>query len=326
MTAGNGAPAGRGVDLALLAVAVAWGSSYLAAKSSTPPDAVFAVIALRFAIAVLAMVLLLAPRLRGLTRQELGVGAVLGAVLALIFALETYGVTRTSAANAGLIISLTILMTPLLQGWVTGRVLPSTFFLAAGTAVAGVVLLTQADGFRAPGAGDVLVLLAAAVRAVHVVAIAGLTRGRQLDSGRLTLVQLGTVLLLCTGASAVSGPAPWSVAAALPAGDWLLLGYLALACTVLAFAVQTWAVRRTSPARVSLLLGTEPLWAFAVALSFSGQPWRPVALAGGVLVLAGVTWGRAVEAGAATPSAPAGAPPRGAGWRRRPWRPRPAAG
>jgi drug/metabolite transporter (DMT)-like permease len=326
MASDDGTRAARGPDLALLVVAGAWGSSYLAAKSSTPPDAVFAVLTLRFALAVLALGLLLAPRLRGLDWAELGTGAVLGTVLAAIFALETFGVTRTSAANAGLIISLTILMTPVLQGWVTGRLLPVRFFLAATTAVAGVVVLTQADGFRPPGVGDVLVLLAAAVRAVHVVAIAGLSRGRQLDSGRLTAVQLGTVLVVCTVASVVSGPTPWAVGAALPVGDWVLLGYLALACTVLAFAVQTWAVRRTSPARVSLLLGTEPLWAFAVALAFSGSPWRPLAVAGGVLVLAGVAWGRAVEARAATASAPVGAPMPAARLPRRPRRLRPAAG
>lgn len=116
------------------------------------------------------------------------------------------------------------------------------------------------------------------------------------------------MLAVCTAASVTTGPSPWSVAATLPAGDWLLLGYLALACTVLAFAVQTWAVRRTSPARVSLLLGTEPLWAFAIALALSGQPWHPVALAGGVLVLAGVAWGRAVE-GRGTVHRPARATP-----------------
>lgn len=294
------------VDLALLAVAVVWGSSYLAAKSSTPPDAVFAVLTLRFAIAAIAMVVLLLPRLGGLTRAELGVGGALGLVLGLIFTLETFGVTRTSAANAGLIISLTILMTPVLQGWVGGRALPGRFFLAALVAVVGVLMLTQAGGLRWPGTGDVLIFFAAVVRAVHVVAIARLSGGRRLDSARLTTVQISTALVVFTCAAGLSGSSPWGVGAALPSGDWFLLVYLGLACTVMAFFVQTWAVRATSPARVSLLLGTEPLWAFVIALALSGQAWSATGLVGGGLVLLGVAWGRSLEApGVGAPPPPA---------------------
>jgi drug/metabolite transporter (DMT)-like permease len=294
----------RSVDVALLAVAVAWGSSYLAAKSSTPPDAVFAVLALRFTIAGTAMVVVLLPRLSRLTRAELSVGGALGLVLALIFTLETFGVTRTSAANAGLIISLTILMTPVLQGWVSGRALPGRFLLAASVAVTGVLLLIQADGLRRPGAGDVLMFLAAAVRAAHVVLISRLSHGRQLDSARLTTVQIVAALLVFSALAPLTGPSPIRVAAALPADDWMLLLYLGLACTVLAFFVQTWAVRATSPARVSLLLGTEPLWAFVVALTLSGRPWTVAGLTGGLLVLLGVGWGRSLEATSAVPPPP----------------------
>ena len=41
----------RSVDLALVAVAAAWGSSYLAAKDVVDPDGVVAFLAIRFALA-----------------------------------------------------------------------------------------------------------------------------------------------------------------------------------------------------------------------------------------------------------------------------------
>lgn len=47
----------------------------------------------------------------------------LGLVLSGIFLLETYGVVHTSATNAGLIISLTMIFTPLAEAAVT-RVRP----------------------------------------------------------------------------------------------------------------------------------------------------------------------------------------------------------
>jgi len=44
---------------------------------------------------------------------------VLGLILSGIFLLETYGVVHTSATNAGLIISLTMIFTPLAEAAVT---------------------------------------------------------------------------------------------------------------------------------------------------------------------------------------------------------------
>ncbi len=55
---------------------------------------------------------------------------------------------------------------------------------------------------------------------------------------------------------------------------------------------QMWAVRRTSPSRVGLLLGTEPLWAAAAGLALGGDRLGATGLAGGALVLAGTAWGR----------------------------------
>ncbi len=53
-----------------------------------------------------------------------------------------------------------------------------------------------------------------------------------------------------------------------------------------------WAVRRTSPSRVSLLLGTEPLWAAAAGIALGGERLGALGLAGGALVLVGTAWGR----------------------------------
>ncbi len=55
---------------------------------------------------------------------------------------------------------------------------------------------------------------------------------------------------------------------------------------------QMWSVRRTSPSRVSLLLGTEPLWAAAVGIALGGERLGVLGLLGAVLVLAGTAWGR----------------------------------
>ena len=49
------------------------------------------------------------------------------------------------------------------------------------------------------------------------------------------------------------------------------LANLALARSAFAFIAQTWAIRRTSPRRASLLLGTEPVWAVATGSSLGSD-------------------------------------------------------
>ncbi|MGY4711055.1 DMT family transporter [Mycolicibacterium sp. CBM1] len=280
----------------MLAVAVIWGSSYLAAKEVVEPGGVFAFLVVRFGLAATVLAVMVAPRIRGITRQELELGLLAGAVLSAVFALETFGVSRTSASNAGLIISLTVIMTPMLAQFVWRTALPGAFYAAAGVAVVGVVLLTQAGGLTAPCLGDLLIVAAAAARAVHVTVIARLSANRTLDSSRVTLVQLGVGLSVFGVASRFTGTAVGEVVAQWNVRCWLLTGYLAVVGTVFAFVIQTWALRRTSPTRVSLLLGTEPLWAAAVGVLLGGDPLTAIGAGGAVLVLLGTNWGRALEA------------------------------
>lgn len=289
----------------LLGVAVVWGSSYLSAKVLVVAGGVLAVLSLRYLLSAAAMVVVWAVRRPPRpSRRELAVGLGLGVTQAAVLLLETYGVSLTSATNAGLLISLTILLTPMLDGLVSRQWLPPRFFLAAAVALAGIALLITGSGLRAPSAGDALMLAAAVVRAGHVTASGRLTRGRSrdgttMDTVTLTLLQtlVGAVVFTAAGAPAVA-----RAATDFGVGQWLGVLYLALGCSVFAFLVQLWAVRRTSASRASLLLGTEPLWAVLIGLGMAGDTLGPVGAAGAVLVVAGTFWGQRVEARHRRPS------------------------
>ena len=283
------------VDLLLLLVAATWGSTYLVAKELVTPQAVVALLALRMLLAAALLAAIVAVRRTRILAAELRAGVLLGIVLAAVFAFETFGIAHTSATNAGLIISLTIVLTPILDSAVSGRRLPGKFVLAATIAVAGVALLAGNGVFQAPSLGDLLILVAAIVRAVHVTSMYALTGNTPMNSLHLTTVQLATSAALFSVASLFYGDSIPHFLARLDPGRAALFLYLVLVCTVFAFLVQTWAVRRTSPSRVSLLLGTEPVWAALVGITIARDP---VALAGYVgiaLILAGTAWGRSIE-------------------------------
>ncbi|GAB2581664.1 DMT family transporter [Microlunatus antarcticus] len=283
----------RLTDAVLLGVALVWGSSYLVAKDLTVVAPVVVVLALRYAISAVALGLVCRrARARISGRREVGVGVLLGCTQAAVLTLETYGVSATTATNAGLIISLVVVLTPLLDGVWSRRPLPAPFFAATTVAVVGVALLVSDGGFRAPGSGDGLMLAAAAVRAVHVSLVGRLTADRPYSSLTLTTIQavVGAVLL-----TAVAAPRLGSAVPALPLSAWAQLAYLALACTVFAFLAQTSAIRRTSPSRASLLMGTEPVWAVAVGVGLGGERLSVLTVVGAALIVAATSWGQRVE-------------------------------
>lgn len=283
----------RRTDAVLLLVAVVWGSSYLSAQTATSVLPVLLVLFARYALSALACLGLVAAGRgpRRWTRDELRAGVPLGVTQAAVLVVETYGVAHTSAANAGLIISLTIVLTPLLDRGGRHGGLPPVFFAAAGVCVLAVGLLMSGNGFHAPRLGDLLMLGAALVRAVHVALVGRLTARRAVRPLHLTTVQtlVGTVLFLPAGVLGLP------TLARADGGTWAQLLYLALFCSVFAFLVQTWAVQRTSASRASLLLGTEPVWAVAVGIAFGGEHLTPLTGLGAALMVAGTYWGQAVE-------------------------------
>ena len=283
------------VDGSLTLVAVAWGSTYLVAKELVTQQTVLSLLAVRMLLAATVLGLIVAARRRSLRWREVRVGAVLGAVLATVFLFETFGVAATTATNAGLVISLTIIFTPLLERALGGRALSRWFYLAAVATVVGVCLLSSGGIAGRFGPGEALVLGAALFRAVHVVTMHLESRGAPLDSLNLTFVQMTTCGALFLAASSLWGTSVTSYVGSLEHTAVAQLAYLVVGCTVFPFLVQMWAVRRTSPTRVSLLLGTEPVWAAVIGVSVAGDAFGPAGVAGMVLVIAGVQAGRAVE-------------------------------
>ncbi|MER6289574.1 DMT family transporter [Streptomyces sviceus] len=284
----------RRTDVVLLLVAIVWGSSYLSAQTATSALPVLLVLLVRYALSALACLGVVALPGRGprrWTREELRAGVPLGLTQAAVLAIETYGVAHTSAANAGLIISLTIVLTPLLDRTGHRGGLPPAFYAAAGVCVLAVGLLMAGNGFHAPRPGDLLMLGAAVVRAGHVALVGRLTAGRAIRPLHLTTVQtlVGTVLFLPLAAHDLP-----SLAHADPA-TWTQLLYLALFCSVFAFLAQTWAVQRTSASRASLLLGTEPIWAAAAGVALGGEHFTALTALGAVMMITGTYWGQSVE-------------------------------
>lgn len=274
-------------ELLLLLTAVIWGSSYSVVKATLAFYPVAGLIAIRF----LLTALLLAPywlRLpRAQQRASLAAGLPTSVGLLAIFFAETEGVARTSAGNAAFLVSLCLLLTPPVEWLWFGKRPANKLWLAAIVSLLGTWLLTGMAG-GSLNAGDTLMLLAALIRAVQTCLTTRLTADKQLDTLGLTAVQ---GVLVGGGALLL---APWLPGGLPPlptaAGFWLATGFLTVFCTLFAFWAMNRALAASSPSKVALLLGSEPLWGALFAVAWLGEPLAASGWLGGMLIAGAALW------------------------------------
>jgi len=278
------------VEFLLLLVAVIWGGSYSAAKLAIVQMPVLQFLVLRFGLTFL----ILLPALRGLAVASwpaaLAGASMLGVLLLAIFVSETFGVSLTTASNAAFLISLCMVFTPLCEWWLLKTKPTGVVLAAAVVSLLGAGLLAfQHGGTASLTWGDALMALAAFLRGVMVC----LTRRQGqlfgLPALTVTAVQMGmmtlgsTILMLAANGTAWS-PLPRS------ASFWWALAFLVLCCTLFAFFMQNYAASRTSPSRVALLMGSEPIWGALIAVLWMGEPMARQGWIGGLLIVASAWW------------------------------------
>ena len=174
--------------------------------------------------------------------------------------------------------------TPILTGLVTRHV-SRIWLLATGIAVSGLALLVggQLRSETAPSpVGIVLALGAAASYAAYIVAgNVAASRGLELQSYLAVVFTVAAVLtfpLLVVGATAWV----WTGAGAV------LLVYLAVVPTVVAYNLFNRGLRGVRPSTASTLGLIEPVVAALLAVFLVGERLSLVGVAGGVLIVAGL--------------------------------------
>jgi drug/metabolite transporter (DMT)-like permease len=272
-------------DISLLLVALIWGTTYVASKDIVSNVPVMQFIFIRFFITTILMLVLTFQAIRNADKATWITGVVFGLFLFAIFALETYGVANTTAANAGFIISLFAVMVPLFQSIVYRKLPDLTLLVAIILSVLGTALLTL-HGYQV-NIGDFLVLGAAFCRAIQMTFTKRLTDGKEMNSGALTTIQLGIVAV---GSGCVTAFQHHETHLSL--SFWLITGYLAVFATMFAFFVQLTMIRRTSASRVAILMSSEPIFAAFASVLLLGERLSTASLIGGACIVAGMLWAR----------------------------------
>ncbi len=247
-------------ELLLLLVAIVWGTSYGLTKSAIAYTSVSVFIAIRFGLTFLLLVPLVIKDFINGRNRDWFVALPTGVVLTLIFFFEVYGVSQTTASNAAFLISLNVIFTALADALVNKKPPGGLLIWLSLFSTAGVFLLTYRHGFSISfNQGDMCILSAAMLRAVMVTMTKKLTDQKQLTNTTLTCIQAFVVAVSAWLVSLTLADMPHSI---FPVNldFWLTTSFLVLFCTLFAFYAQNYAVRKISPTKASLLMGSEPLF------------------------------------------------------------------
>ncbi|HHJ98359.1 MAG TPA: DMT family transporter [Actinobacteria bacterium] len=269
-----------GIQLALVGVAAIWGGTFVMVKDAVERYPMYAFLALRFAIAVVAFAVVFPASVRRLRAGTVGVGLLAGLLLTAGYVFQTWGLQDTSASKAAFITGMFVVITPALQAVALRRLPRTTTIVGVALAVGGLWLLSGGGGGEW-NIGDTRVLLCAFAYAAHMIVLGGV--GRKHEVQPLTLVQLATVGIVTGAISLFTEPR------GMPGdgGVWAALVLTGVFASAVAYAIQTYAQRFLSPAKTALILIMEP--AFGGVFGWlAGERLGIGGLAGSALILAGM--------------------------------------
>ncbi|MCG8499544.1 MAG: DMT family transporter [Firmicutes bacterium] len=241
-------------DVALLLVAIIWGSGFIATKFALDADiSPFYMMTFRFTIASLILCIVFIRKLKKMNKSVIRSGIIIGIFLFGGFAMQTIGLQYTTPSKNAFLTAVNVVIVPFLY-WMVSRKKPDNY--AVGAAVLcflGIGFLTVEAGF-AINIGDALTLVCAVFFACHIVSVGYFAK--EMDPISLTIVQMITAAVL-SGICAVffeQQPKIWGVK------GMLAVGYLGIFSTFIAFLIQNTAQKHTTATKTAILLSTESVF------------------------------------------------------------------
>lgn len=274
-------------DLVLALVALVWGTTFVLVKQALADVSTMYFLTLRFALASLCLLAIFARPFsrekRPVVIRGLAGGAAAGVFLWLGYVLQTFGLKYTSAGNSGFLTGAYIVFVPLLSALFYRRLPQRREILGIAVATAGILTLAlpSLHSSLRMNKGDVLTIGCAVAFAIHLLLLAYYSQREFFQA--VALGQIACTALLSAIFLSVEPPRiAWS-----PSVVCAVL-ITAVFATALAFTLQTWGQKYTTPTRTALIFALEPVFALATAVLVGQEGLSAASLSGGALILAGI--------------------------------------
>ncbi len=240
-------------DMSLLLVALVWGGGFIAVKGALDSISPFYIMAMRFSISTIIMLLFFRKKIKHITKNQLAVGTLVGLLLFLGFAAQTIGMKYTTAGKNAFLTGTNVVIVPFLY-WAISKKKPDSYSLASAfLCFVGIGMLTL-DGGIGINLGDGLTLICAVFFAAHIVSVGFFTE--KVGAITLVIIQLGSAAIFSLIAALIFEPMPTH----LNSDTIFAIGYLSIFSTMLAFMVQNVAQKYTTSTHAAIILCLESVF------------------------------------------------------------------
>jgi drug/metabolite transporter (DMT)-like permease len=214
---------------------------------------------------------------KGLTWTELWRGVLLGAILGGGYITQTYGLVYASASVSGFITGMFVVFTPLIAWIFLRKNINTQTWVAVLLATLGLGLLGL-HGWKL-GTGELLTLGCALFYALHILGLGEW-------SAKYTIYRFALLQVMTVAAIALAAAIPGGITLPPDNGAWLAVAITAILATAGAFFVQTWVQSLVSPARMSIVMTMEPVFAGVFGVLLAGNELTHRIVLGMLCVLA----------------------------------------
>ena len=245
----------------LFTATIAWGTSFVILKETISSVSTFYVLAIRFTISALLIGAIFFKTIIKTPLKTILSGVVLGLILTFAYDIQTFGLAETSAARNAFLTGTYCVLTPFIA-WLIIRKKPTAFnVVAAFMCIIGIGLVVFSGGDDKGGVliGDLLTLLASVFYALQIVFIDKYQDQGQ-NSIQLLVFELLTVGVFNIIFSLIFDMPNGIGVYALNLDQILKIGYLTLACTLMAQFCMIIGQKLTTANQASIILSLESVF------------------------------------------------------------------
>jgi drug/metabolite transporter (DMT)-like permease len=265
----------------LLLVAIIWGSGFVMSSISLDYFSPIHVLALRFGLAFLLMVLLFHNQLKKVRKGTVFKGMALGVLLYLAFLFQTVGLVYTTPSKNAFLTAFNVVLVPLISALFLKKKLAFPAIVGACLAISGIAVISLND-FNNINLGDILTLICALFFALQIIYTNLYVIGENVYA--LNTIQMGTAAVCAILVALIEGKSP----------DFshldgnLAVLYLGAISTMLPFLLQTTSQQFTKETETAIILSTESVFGMLFSILLLNEEVTVRMLIGAALILLGV--------------------------------------
>ncbi len=248
-------------DLALLIVAIIWGSGFIVTKNALDNIGPYYLLFFRFIVASTVLGTVMFKQIRNASKKDIKAGFIIGLFLFAGFATQTVGLQYTEAGKQAFITATNVVMVPFIY-WGISKKRPDKFeVFAAFLCLTGIGILSLNRDFTM-NIGDLLTLICAVLFACHISSTGYFAK--ESNPYVISVVQMATATILSLIFALIFEGTNFS----LETNTMIPILYLALFSTMAAFLIQTVAQKYTSSTHTAIILSLEAVFGSTLAIIF----------------------------------------------------------